>query len=61
MQQLVFLRFMFDVPEGRVIVDYKKIIEGSSEMQIRQSTETLNYLVKVNEMITIFISTEGKS
>jgi formate C-acetyltransferase/4-hydroxyphenylacetate decarboxylase large subunit len=27
MQQLVFLRFMFDVPEGRVIVDYQKIID----------------------------------
>jgi hypothetical protein len=27
MQQLVFLRFMFDVPEGRVIVDYRKVID----------------------------------
>ena len=27
MRQLVFLRFMFDVPEGRVIVDYQKIID----------------------------------
>ena len=27
MQQLVFLRFMFDVPEGRLIVDYQKIID----------------------------------
>ncbi len=27
MQQLIFLRFMFDVPEGRVIVDYQKIID----------------------------------
>jgi len=27
-QQLVFLRFMFDVPDGRVIVDYKKVIDG---------------------------------
>ena len=26
-QQLVFLRFMFDVPEGRVIVDYQKILD----------------------------------
>ncbi len=26
-QQLVFLRFMFDVPEGRVIVDYQKVID----------------------------------
>ena len=27
MQDLVFLRFMFDVPEGRSIVDYQKIID----------------------------------
>ena len=26
-QQLVFLRFMFDVPEGRVIVDYQKMLD----------------------------------
>ncbi|MDM8289686.1 pyruvate formate lyase family protein, partial [Slackia piriformis] len=26
-EQLVFLRFMFDVPEGRVIADYQKIID----------------------------------
>lgn len=31
MQQLVFLRFMFDVPEGRVIVDYQKIIDEGVE------------------------------
>lgn len=30
-QQLVFLRFMFDVPEGRVIVDYQKIIDMGIE------------------------------
>jgi formate C-acetyltransferase/4-hydroxyphenylacetate decarboxylase large subunit len=36
MQQLVFLRFMFDVPEGRVIVDYQKIIdEGISGLLTR--------------------------
>ena len=26
-EQIVFLRFMFDVPEGRVIADYQKIID----------------------------------
>ncbi len=26
-EQIVFLRFMFDVPEGRVIVDYQKVID----------------------------------
>ncbi|HOO39062.1 MAG TPA: pyruvate formate lyase family protein [Deltaproteobacteria bacterium] len=31
MQQLVFLRFMFDVPEGRLIVDYQKIIDEGVE------------------------------
>jgi indoleacetate decarboxylase len=31
MQQLVFLRFMFDVPEGRVIVDYGKVIDQGIE------------------------------
>lgn len=30
-QQLVFLRFMFDVPEGRVIVDYQKVIDMGVE------------------------------
>ncbi len=33
-QQLVFLRFMFDVPEGRVIVDYQKIIDLGCEALI---------------------------
>ncbi len=31
MEQLVFLRFMFDVPEGRVIVDYQKMIDLGAE------------------------------
>ncbi len=31
MSRLVFLRFMFDVPEGRVIVDYQKIIDEGVE------------------------------
>ena len=30
-QQLIFLRFMFDVPEGRVIVDYQKIVDEGVE------------------------------
>lgn len=30
-EQLVFLRFMFDVPEGRCIVDYQKIIDLGAE------------------------------
>lgn len=30
-QQLVFLRFMYDVPDGRVIVDYQKIIDEGIE------------------------------
>ncbi len=35
MEQLVFLRFMFDVPEGRVIVDYQKIIDLGAEGLIK--------------------------
>ncbi len=36
MQQLVFLRFMFDVPEGRVIVDYARVInEGIAGLEER--------------------------
>ncbi|WP_282434377.1 pyruvate formate lyase family protein, partial [Pelotomaculum sp. FP] len=30
-KQLVFLRFMFDVPEGRLIVDYQKVIDEGLE------------------------------
>jgi len=36
MQQLVFLRFMFDVPEGRLIVDYQKIIDEGVEGIIKR-------------------------
>ncbi|MGD0710275.1 MAG: pyruvate formate lyase family protein [Bacteroidales bacterium] len=36
MQQLVFLRFMFDVPEGRVIVDYQKVIDKGIEGILKQ-------------------------
>ncbi|MBN1592607.1 MAG: hypothetical protein JW941_05095 [Candidatus Coatesbacteria bacterium] len=41
MQQLVFLRFMFDVPEGRVIVDYGKIIDLGVEGLIAHIDEKL--------------------
>ena len=33
-EQLVFLRFMYDVPEGRVIVDYQKVIDQGLEQLI---------------------------
>ena len=39
MQQLVFLRFMFDVPEGRVIVDYQKVIDLGIEGILKQVEE----------------------
>lgn len=48
MQQLVFLRFMFDVPEGRVIVDYQKIIDGGIESLIGQIDEKLVNLSDLN-------------
>lgn len=34
--QLIFLRFMFDVPEGRVICDYQKAIDMGFEALIEQ-------------------------
>ena len=48
MQQLVFLRFMFDVPEGRLIVDYQKIIDGGIEKLIEQVDEKLANLNDLN-------------
>jgi pyruvate formate-lyase/glycerol dehydratase family glycyl radical enzyme len=33
-QQLVFLRFMYDVPEGRVIVDYQKVVDQGLDQLI---------------------------
>jgi formate C-acetyltransferase/4-hydroxyphenylacetate decarboxylase large subunit len=33
-EQLVFLRFMYDVPEGRVIVDYQKVIDQGLDQLI---------------------------
>jgi indoleacetate decarboxylase len=41
MQQLVFLRFMFDVPEGRVIVDYGRIIDDGIEGLLKQIDKKL--------------------
>ncbi len=35
-KQLVFLRFMFDVPEGRLIVDYQKVIDEGLESIIER-------------------------
>jgi indoleacetate decarboxylase len=43
-QQLVFLRFMFDVPEGRVIVDYQKVIDQGVEGVLKQVEEKINKL-----------------
>ena len=48
MQQLVFLRFMFDVPEGRVIVDYQKVIDEGIECIIIQIDEKILKLEKTN-------------
>jgi len=48
MQQLVFLRFMFDVPEGRLIVDYQKIIDSGIEKLIEQIDEKLAALNDLN-------------
>ncbi|HAA90056.1 MAG: Formate C-acetyltransferase [Thermoanaerobacterales bacterium 50_218] len=43
-QQLVFLRFMFDVPEGRVIVDYQKVIDLGLEAIIDYIKERIDAL-----------------
>lgn len=40
-QQLVFLRFMFDVPEGRVIVDYQKAIDEGLDALIARVKEKM--------------------
>lgn len=47
-QQLVFLRFMFDVPEGRVIVDYQKVIDQGLENLIGVAKERINALGELN-------------
>lgn len=43
-QQLVFLRFMFDVPEGRVIVDYQKVIDEGLDSIINRINEKIKVL-----------------
>jgi indoleacetate decarboxylase len=48
MQQLVFLRFMFDVPEGRVIVDYAKVIEMGVEGLLATVAERVAALGDLN-------------
>jgi len=48
MQQLVFLRFMFDVPEGRLIVDYQKIIDEGVEGIIKRIDGKLSGLGDLN-------------
>ncbi|MGB9790971.1 MAG: glycyl radical protein [Thermacetogeniaceae bacterium] len=47
-QQLVFLRFMFDVPEGRVIVDYQKVIDLGLEALIALIEEKIARLGQLN-------------
>jgi formate C-acetyltransferase len=46
--QLVFLRFMFDVPEGRVIADYQKIIDEGVEGLIKTCERQLELLGELN-------------
>lgn len=48
MQQLVFLRFMFDVPEGRVIVDYQKVIDEGLAAIIDRLKEKIEELKPLN-------------
>ncbi|HUT02651.1 MAG TPA: pyruvate formate lyase family protein [bacterium] len=48
MQQLVFLRFMFDVPEGRVIVDYQKVIDEGIEGLIARINAKLAGISELN-------------
>jgi len=48
MQQLVFLRFMFDVPEGRVIVNYHKIIDIGIEGLIEIAKEQVAKIGEIN-------------
>ncbi len=43
-QQLVFLRFMFDVPEGRVIVDYQKMLDLGCNGLIRIAESKIKQL-----------------
>jgi indoleacetate decarboxylase len=43
-QQLVFLRFMYDVPDGRVIVDYQKVIDGGIKSLLEQIDKKIGEL-----------------
>lgn len=43
-QQLVFLRFMFDVPDGRVIVDYQKPIDQGIKSMLERIDQKINEL-----------------
>jgi len=43
-QQLVFFRFMWDVPEGRVVPDYQKVIDGGLASIIELCQEKLTEL-----------------
>jgi len=54
MQQLVFLRFMFDVPEGRVIVDYQKVIDEGIEGILKQVEEKINLEKKNSEKLEFY-------
>lgn len=47
-QQLVFLRFMFDVPEGRLIVDYQKVIDDGLEALIERIKGKIKSLGSLN-------------
>ncbi len=48
MRELVFLRFMFDVPEGRTIVDYQKIIDMGVEGVIALARKQMQKLGGLN-------------
>jgi len=47
-QQLIFLRFMFDVPEGRLIVDYQKVIDDGLEAIIERLKGKIKALGNLN-------------
>lgn len=47
-QQIVFLRFMFDVPEGRLIVDHQKVIDEGLEVLMERAQQKIKDLGDVN-------------
>lgn len=49
MQQLVFLRFMYDVPEGRVIVDYATIIDRGIECLLAEIAQRVAALGEIDD------------